>query len=187
MTSIGLNRKEALQDSEVEMLITKIRRKRFLINRITKAIFIVWLFRIILFKLIQITFSTSEIEQNFRHIWLILIPLSIIVSLIISWNDSKVTLIRVMGLLIAFCFSFCVIFILNLISGMCGTVYSEAYYVHKTKHLTIKYKSVDCGATDSTPYRNLVIIRNLGPYLIKYSTISEEEIKTEEWTQLSYD
>lgn len=140
-----------------------------------------WLTRGLLFRLLGVDFATTEAEQNFRCVWLVLIPFSIDLLIYASWKDVKFNLNRLLTLGLATTLSFVLILILNFFSGTCEWRFSEPFYRNKDSETIVRYHTLDCGATDGNPTNDLVKTYNIGPYLIKYEEISREELNQPEW------
>ena len=110
-----------------------------------------------------------------------MIPFAVGIFVVKSWKEKKPTFYRIVILGFLTILTFGLILILNVFSSICGRDYSEPLYKHKTKDIEIKYRELDCGATDGNPTIELVVTQNIGKYLIKYSTISKNDINEKEW------
>jgi len=111
----------------------------------------------------------------------LLIPLAVGILVVKSWNEIKFTFKRIVIFGLSTILSFGLIIILNFFSSICGQDYSKALYKHRTKDREIKFRTLNCGATDGNPTNELVVTQNIGIYLIRYSKISKNEINEEEW------
>jgi hypothetical protein len=157
-------------------------KKRSYILKIS-AWFIIglWLTRSYLFRLIHVDFATIDFARNFRHIWLVFIPLAIGLLIVSTWKDLKLNYKRILILVLSTSLSIGLIIVLNFFAGFCEWQFSEPLYKHRTLNKEIRFHILDCGATDGNPTNDIVTTHNIGPFFIKYSKISREEISEKEW------
>ncbi|MFZ4401090.1 MAG: hypothetical protein ACOYO1_13720 [Bacteroidales bacterium] len=155
--------------------------KPYLVKITAWFIIVLWLSRSLLFRLLHIDFASHYIEEDFRKIWLLIIPFSVGILVVKSWKEIKFTLKRIVEFGLSIILSFGLILLLNFFSSFCGWDYSKSLYKHRTKDKEIKFRILDCGAMDGNPTYELVVTKKIGSYLIIYSKILKNEINEQEW------
>jgi len=158
-----------------------LKRKNTILKFIAWLIIGLWFIRSIIFRLINIDFITSDIEENFKLIWTILIPISVGTLILYSWNDLKFNFKRTIIFTLGIILSAVLIIVLNFFSSFCVLSFSETIYSNKNGNLEIKRRVLNCGAGDSNPSNEMVKTYSLGKYLIWNSEIQKEDINENEW------
>jgi HD-like signal output (HDOD) protein len=140
-----------------------------------------WISRWLIFRLVNIDFSTIEIARTFRHVWILLIPIAIAILIYKSWNQKTTKTKKVFSLTLGILVSAGLIVFLNFFSSFCEWQFDYVRYEHKTKNMKIQNRFFDCGATTSGEPYELVITQPLGQFLIKYEPIEESQIDLTKW------
>jgi len=157
------------------------KRKNTTLKFIAWIIIGLWFTRSLIFRLINIDFTTGEIEENFKLIWIVLIPVSVGTLILYSWNDLKFNFKRTIIFALGITLSTALIIVINFFSSFCALTFSETIYSNKNEKLEIKRRVLNCGAGDSDPSNEMVKTYSLGKYLIWNSAIEKEDINKNEW------
>lgn len=144
------------------------------------SIILFWFFRPFLFQAIGIDFTKEVYAENFRHFWLILIPLAILLIVYDKWkkNNFKST-----APIVLIACSLFFIFVSNGLSNFCGWRILEPEYIHKSENKMIQYRELNCGAGDTHPNYILVETSSLTKFFYKYEEVDISNINLETWSK----
>ncbi len=141
---------------------------------------VIWLFRPIIFRIVDIEFSKIEYAITYRMIWLILFPFAIL--LVTNFNIKKKKWQLFFKAVIVFISSFIFVSVITFVSMLCEWTFSDTIYKHRTENRRIVSRSLDCGAYSSSDDKyELVEVVEMGTYLYKYYPIDNSKIDTLKW------
>jgi hypothetical protein len=146
------------------------------LSRIHKFIFswsiiLLWFTRPFIFRLLNIDFIEPEYLFYFKLIWIGLIPYAL--YQLIGRKSKRIA--KTIAILAGF-----LVLLLNTLSMICVFSYSNPKYIHKYENKEIRYRILNCGATDGNPTYTLVETNQI-LFLMHYKEINTNEIDENYW------
>jgi hypothetical protein len=158
-----------------------IKRKLDILKLISWITIGLWIIRPAIFRLFRIDFATPDIAGGFRLVWIVFIPAAVGILIVRSWKELKLTIKRAIVLILAIILTASIIVILNFFSGLCEWSFSEPIYINKKTGREIRYRELNCGATDTDPSYDMVETMPLGPFFVKYKYIQVDYLNKDYW------
>lgn len=146
----------------------------------------VWIVRPWMFSWLKIGFLDPSLEEIYRSIWVILIPLCLSILIIGKKDLGKLSNAKSALIAISVISSFCFIICINFLLSFCTQNFSKPLYINKNRTKEIRKVDLNCGAWDSDMSIEMVETRVFLRVFIWYSVINEGEIDYSNWTKTSF-